>query len=185
MYFFFYVIIYLGDIMESILFRKLNDNEGDYLKLYNWCQNKYVYEWFEQRILSYDEIVNKYRNKLKEGKQDLYIITLDNKDIGFVQIYKFDDDINIGIDDAYEYDIFIGEEDYIGKGIGKEVIKNINNFIYEKYKTHDIIIRPFKRNIRAVKCYLKCGFKEVLEYQGIDTLGNKEDVAVLLNRFDK
>lgn len=170
--------------METILFRKLNDNEEDYLKLYNWCQNKYVYEWFEQRKLSYDEIVNKYRSKLENGKQDLYIITLDNKDIGFVQIYKFEDDINMGID-AYEYDVFIGEENYIGKGFGKEIVKNINDFIYEKYKTHDIIIRPFKRNIRAVKCYLKCGFKEVLEYQGNDTLGNKEAVVVLLNKFDK
>lgn len=48
--------------MSNISFRKIEDND-DYIKLYNCCKNKYVYEWFEQRILSYDEIVNKYKNK--------------------------------------------------------------------------------------------------------------------------
>ena len=37
-------------------------DENDTYKLVNkWCSNKFVYEWFEQRILSYDEIVKKYK----------------------------------------------------------------------------------------------------------------------------
>lgn len=153
-----------------ITFRSLNSN--DYLKLYEWCKKEFVYEWFEQRILSYDEIVNKYEKKLKEGRQELYIIECDNKDIGLVQTYKYDEN-------TYEYDLFIGDEDYLNRGIGTIVVNKINDIIYNKYKVNSIILRPFKRNIRAIKCYLKCGFKEIDEYLGKDTLGNPEMITVL------
>ena len=64
--------------MYNITFRNLKDNQDEYKKLHKWCQNKFVYEWFEQRILSYDEIVNKYKNKLTEKKQYCFPVTLKN-----------------------------------------------------------------------------------------------------------
>ena len=104
-----------------IAFRDLKDTENEYRQLHKWCSNKFVYEWFEQRKLSYDEIVDKYKTKLKEKKQELFIIKADDIDIGLVQIYKFDNDIEIDVDgNVYEYDLFIGEEEYLDKGIGKE-----------------------------------------------------------------
>lgn len=158
--------------MYNITFRNLEDNSNEYKQLHKWCQNEFVYEWFEQRILSYDEIVNKYKNKLKEKKQELLIIKCDDKDIGLVQIYRYDDT-------TYEYDLFIGEEEYLNKGIGTTIVNKVNDIIYDKYKVKNIILRPFKRNIRAIKCYEKCGFKYVSEYLGKDTLGNPEVIAVL------
>lgn len=166
--------------MSNITLRKLNDKKDEYSKLHKWCQNEFVYEWFEQRILSYNEIVNKYKTKLKEKKQDLFIIQADNVDIGLVQIYKFENDITIDTDDnTYEYDLFIGEEEYLDKGIGKEIVNKVNDTIFNKYKASSIILRPFRRNIRAVKCYEKCGFTNILEYLGSDTLGNPEVISVL------
>ena len=176
-------------IEYNIKFKKLRDSNKHYLKLYNWCKNEFVYEWFEQRILSFEEIVNKYKTKLKNKKQDLYIIQLNNKDIGLVQIYKFENDINISYLDkyknAYEYDLFIGEEGYLNKGIGKKIADSINDMIYQKYNADSIILRPFKRNERAIKCYQKCNFEKVHEYIGTDTLGSRETILVLLNKLDR
>ena len=153
--------------------------------LHRWCKNKFVYEWFEQRILSLDEIRNKYKNKLESNKQKLYIIQCDGKDIGFAQIYKFENDYNIKIDskykNTYEFDLFIGEEDYLSKGIGRVIVNKINDMIYNNDEVDSIILRPFKRNIRAIKCYLKCNYKIIGEYDGFDTLGNPEVITVLLN----
>ena len=164
-----------------IEFRKLDDTKEDYLELYNWCQNKDVYEWFEQRKLSYDEIVNKYKNKINNKTEDVYIIILDNKDIGLVQIYMFENDIKIDTDNnTYEYDLFIGEEEYLDKGIGTLIVNKVNDIIINKYHANSIILRPFKRNIRAIKCYEKCGFVNILEYLGKDTLGNPEVISVLI-----
>ena len=53
--------------------------------------------------------------------------------------------------------------------------------IYDKYNADAIILRPFKRNIRAIKCYEKCDYKIIKEYDGKDTLGNPEIISVLLN----
>lgn len=164
-----------------ILLKEFIDTEDTYKNLYEWCQNKDVYEWFEQRLLTYDEIVSKYKKKLLDKKQDLYIINYNNKDIGLVQIYKYEDDIDLNYNNTYEYDLFIGDTDYLNKGIGTEIIELINNLIYTKYKSDYIILRPFKRNIRAIKCYQKCGFKIIKEYKGEDTLGSSEDIVVLIN----
>ena len=173
----------------DISFKKVHDSKEDYEKLYNWCKNRNVYEWVEQRILSYDEIVNKYKNKMIKKEQDLYIIKSNNKDIGLVQIYKFKNDINLrGLDkyrNTYEYDLFIGEAEYLNKGIGKQIVDSINNTIYKKYNADSIILRPFKRNERAINCYQKCNFEKVDEYVGTDTLGNKENTIVLLNKLNR
>lgn len=155
-----------------ITFRDLKNTDNEYRQLHKWCSNKFVYEWFEQRILSYDEIVSKYQKKLKEKIQDIFIIKCDDNDIGLVQIYKYKDNI-------YEYDLFIGIEEYLNKGIGTIIVNEINDIIYKKYKANSIILRPFKRNIRAIKCYKKCGFKQIDEYLGKDTLGNPEVITVL------
>ena len=65
------------------------------------------------------------------------------------------------------------------------VVNLVNEKIFNEYKADSIIIRPFKRNIRACNCYRKCGFKEVLEYDDIDTLGNKETIIMFKkNRGD-
>ncbi len=168
--------------MKNITLRNLENNSNDFEKLYKWCQNKSIYEWFEQRKLTKEEIIKKYQNKLNKKEQDLYIIQYQNKDIGLAQIYKYENDINLKYDNCYEYDLFIGDIEYLNKGIGTEIVKKINNLIYKNYKSDYIILRPFKRNIRAIKCYQKCGFEKVLEYNSTDTLGNTEEIVVLINK---
>lgn len=142
------VRIKTSDIKQNITFRKLQDNEKDYQKLYRWCQNKFVYEWFEQRKLTYDEIVKKYKNKLATKKEDLYIIELNDREIGLIQIYKYKRDNNINelnkYKNIYEYDLFIGEKDCLNKKYGETIVNNINNLIYKKYQADAIILRPFK-----------------------------------------
>jgi len=170
--------------MSKIELIDFKDTDDIYKLIYKWCSEKFIYEWFEQRVLSYDEIVAKYRKKLLDGKQKLFLISYDEKLIGFVQIYRYSDlvfDELKKYKNIYEYDIFIGEKDYLYKGIGKEAISIINEFIYDNYLADCIILRPFKRNISAIKCYQKCGFRLVKEYDGKDTIGNNEKIVILIN----
>ncbi len=170
--------------MSKIELRKFSDTDDTYKLIYKWCSEKNVYEWFEQRVLSYNEIVKKYKRKLLEGLQKLYIINYDDKPIGLVQLYKYDDFIFDEIKDyknIYEFDIFIGDADYLSKGLGVRIIKIVNNLIYEHFLADCIILRPFKRNIRAIKCYQKINYKIIKEYDGYDSLGNAETIVILIN----
>lgn len=160
--------------MEKIELIKFVGDENNYKLMHKWCSNGFVYEWFEQRVLSFDEIKNKYKNKLMSGEQDMYIMVCDDTPIGYVQIYKNDE--------SYEFDLFIGEEDYLHRGIGSRVVKMINDLIYEKYKVDHIVLRPFKRNVGAVNCYKKNGFEIIDEYEDEDTLGNKEMYLLMINK---
>ena len=156
------------------------DREEDYQQLYKWNQDKNIYEWFEQRILSLEEIKEKYKKKQKEGKQELFFIQYNHQEIGFVQIYPFEEYELINIkDQLYEFDIFI-EEAYTSQGIGTKIINEVSKKIFLEFQTNGIVLRPFKRNIRAIKCYQKCGYQIIKEYIGLDTLGNKEIILILL-----
>ena len=164
----------------DISFRNLEDKDEEYELLYKWCSKEYIYRWFEQRKLSYKEIKNKYKTKLENKKQDLFIITYNNIDIGFVQIYKYNNDIKFkNYKNIYEYDVFIGEEEYLSKGIGSRCINKINEKIYKEYNANTILLRVFKKNIRAIKCYEKNGFKNIYEYVGKDTIGNDEVIIIM------
>ena len=170
---------------NEITFRPLLDKEEDYQKLHKWCHHREVYEWFEQRVLSYEEIVSKYRRKLKEKKQSLWIIQYQNKDIGLVQIYPYEEDEMKGYlssyHNIYEYDLFIGIPSYLSKGLGKKIIPRINRKIYQEYPAKTILLRPFKRNRRAVCCYEKSHFKKIGEVVSKDTLGKKETILLLIH----
>ena len=178
----------VGDMMSKIDLIEFTDKKDGYELMYKWCSQEFIYEWFEQRKLSYEEIENKYKNKLLANQQQLFFINYNDNKIGFVQIYKYDDKKSESLkkyDNIYEYDIFIGESEYLSREVGTQIIKYVNNYIYEKHLCDCIVLRPFKRNERAVKCYKKCGFEIVDEYVGSDTLGNKEKMIVLLNKPDR
>ena len=175
----------VGDMMCKIGLTRFTDKKDNYELMYKWCSQEFIYEWFEQRKLSYEEIENKYKNKILANQQQLFFINYNDNKIGFVQIYKYDDkksEALIKYDSIYEYDIFIGKSKYLSRGLGAKIVNYINNYIYENYLCDCIVLRPFKRNERAVKCYEKCGFEIVDEYVGSDTLGNKEKMIVLLNK---
>ncbi len=177
----------VGDMMCRIGLTRFTDKKDNYELMYKWCSQEFIYEWFEQRKLSYEEIENKYKNKILANQQQLFFINYNDNKIGFIQIYKYDDkksEALIKYDSIYEYDIFIGKSKYLSRGLGAKIVNYINNYIYENYLCDCIVLRPFKRNERAVKCYEKCGFEIVDEYVGSDTLGNKEKMIVLLNKPD-
>lgn len=174
--------------MSKIDLIEFTDKKDNYELMYKWCSQEFVYEWFEQRKLSLEEIENKYKNKLLANQQHLFFINYNDTKIGFVQIYKYDDKKNdalIKYNSIIEYDIFIGESEYLSRGIGTKIVNYVNNYIYENYLCDCIVLRPFKRNKRAVKCYEKCGFERMYEYIDNDTLGNKEKIIVLLNKLDR
>lgn len=57
--------------------------------------------------------------------------------------------------------IFIGDPDYRSNGYGTEAIKLLLDFAFNYMNLNSIKLDVLSCNERAVKCYTKCGFKEV------------------------
>lgn len=56
--------------------------------------------------------------------------------------------------------IYIGDQAYWNKGYGSDALKVFIKFIFDEMNIHKIKLEVFAFNIRAIKCYEKCGFKQ-------------------------
>jgi len=56
--------------------------------------------------------------------------------------------------------IVIGKADYLGKGYGKDAIELLKDFVFNTLNLNRLELEVYEYNVRAYKCYLKCGFIE-------------------------
>jgi RimJ/RimL family protein N-acetyltransferase len=86
-------------------------------------------------------------------RKRLAIETLDGKHIGNCTYY----DINMAKGEA-ELGIIIGDRDYWDKGYGTSAVNALVNHIFQQTKLNRIYLKTLASNIRAQKCFAKCGF---------------------------
>ena len=92
-------------------------------------------------------------NVVGKGKAIQYIILSDDFPIGSVYIRDIDH-----VNKNGEFGIFIGEKEYIGKGLSFFATKEILKIAFEALKLHRVYLRVFPDNIPAIKTYEKSGF---------------------------
>ena len=110
------------NIDDELKLIRLKDDDNDYKDLEKWYKEKEVNTYFEQRELSFDEVKNKYKERTKEdAKVKVYMINLNNRNIGIIQYSRKDQD-------TLEIDIFIGESKLLNKGIGTKLLEYIKNY---------------------------------------------------------
>ena len=56
--------------------------------------------------------------------------------------------------------MFIGEEDYRGKGYGSEAIRLLLGYGFDTLNLHNVMLNVYACNTRGIACYAKSGFKE-------------------------
>lgn len=151
------VIVMRLYVDEDIYLRDIVDNEEEYKRLYNWCLNPSVYKYFEQRILSYDEVVSKYKRRV--GNEE------DRERFGIL------------LDDVVSIDIFIGDSSFYGLGIGTRVVKYIGKYLLSKFDM--VIANVQSTNDSSINMCLKSGFKKLREVDYSDTLGNSTKNTLL------
>lgn len=169
---------------DDIYLRDIVDSDEEYKRLYSWCLNPSVYEYFEQRVLSYDEVVNKYKRRVGNEDVKTLIIVYKNKEIGLVQYEKMDDDDRkkfcILLDNVVSIDIFIGDNSFYGLGIGSRVVKYISKYLLSNF---DMVIANVQNsNSNSINMCLKSGFKELRKVDYSDTLGNSTKNILLYLR---
>ena len=97
-----------------------------------------------------------YTNELRNvfpTSQRFSVDTLDKKHIGNCSCYN----INETRGEA-ELGIMIGNRDYWNKGYGTDIVATLVNYVFRQTKLSRIHLKTLESNIRAQKCFQKCGF---------------------------
>jgi len=169
----YYIFYKNGITYNDIKLSLLEDKEENYKLLEKWCSNEKIYKHFEQRILSYSEIKNKYNGRCNEDSDvPVYMINYKDQKIGIIQYKK--------INDTFDIDIFIGETNFHNKGIGKQVINLFTNYLINIKGAQKFSLVPLKDNLNAIRCYEKCGYKVVKEIKDKNTIGEEKEYVQMM-----
>ena len=120
-----------------------------------------------------------------------FIILHDGEPIGFISYCSFHLKPH-----KSELDIWMNSEAHCGKGFGPDAIISLGAYLTENSDIDELIMRPSKRNTRAIRAYMKAGFEksdkspkdylldEYIPLYGVGDYGEGGDV-LLCKRFDK
>lgn len=151
---------------EMIYFEKLK--ESDFSIMQKWLNTGFVKEWYGKKEWTYQDVVEKYLPRVSGKKPtDCFIILYGEIPIGYIQAYFIKDypDYNKYVqadDNTAGIDMFIGEEGFIHKGLGKLILgKFLEEIVFDKMSAKGCIMGPEPQNKSAIKAYEKAGFKYI------------------------
>ena len=149
--------------MEVSMFRFRPLVADDFPLLLEWLSKEHVKQWWDDGDDTLEKVARNYGEE-EEGLERFILVAAgesDEKPIGYFQHYLAGDG-SIGIDQ------FIGEEDYINRGVGTEAIAIFIEMIMRKHAPASIILDPSPDNKRAIRCYEKVGFRYYETKEGVE-----------------
>ena len=180
----YYIFDSSGITLNDIKLFILNGTNENYKLLEKWCSQEEIYKHFEQRILSYDEIVDKYSKRCNiNSNVPVYMIYYKSEPIGIIQYKKIDTETSklykVSSLDSYDIDIFIGNLQMHSKKIGEKVIKLFTNYLINIKGAKTLTLVPLIDNLKAINCYKKCGYKIKGQIEMPNTIGEVKKYLVM------
>lgn len=108
--------------------------------------------------MTYQQYLSEYSFELNYpslGRHEFSVDTLDGEHIGNCVYYN----VNT-VESKAELGIMIGNRDYWDRGYGVEVINTLLGHIFNNTNLERVYLITLEWNIRAQKCFKKCGFSE-------------------------
>ena len=171
--------------VKQISFRPMKND--DLVLMLKWLTDERVLEFYDGRDKKYtlQTICEHYT---EQWSDELYrvIIEYNQIPIGYAQIYRVQgelfDEYNYRKTDEkiYAMDQFIGEPEYWNMGIGTEYCKVVCQYLREEMCADGVILDPRKNNPRAIRAYLKAGFKIIKELPEHEFHEGKKEDCVLM-----
>ncbi|OCT14485.1 GNAT family N-acetyltransferase [Paenibacillus pectinilyticus] len=151
---------------ESITIRQLE--ASDKSLLVNWLNDPLVLTYYEGRDRPHDEELVEEHFYQVDGAMRC-IVAYKDVPIGYIQFYELEEE------ERFEYgyagngekifgtDQFIGVPSYWNQGIGKQIVTTMLAYFMHVARADRVVMDPQQWNVRAIRCYERCGFVKVKE----------------------
>ena len=124
-------------------------------KLRWWRMQPNVTEYlFTDPIISAEEQREWYRDIVARGDSFHWVLSFASKDIGYATLCDVDHINQRGV-----LNMFIGEIEYRGIGLGNEIVKLVTKYAFRKLHLHKLCAFVFAENYPAVASYVKNDWK--------------------------
>ena len=143
--------------------------EADLPQVEAWLRTEHVAEWWRDPL----EIAVEKRQAALEGRRDVehYVILEDERPVGMIQTYRVSDHPEwrelIGVEpEATGVDLFIGEPDAVGRGLGPEILREFaRTVIFARPETTAAVATVEEANRRSWRAFEKAGFRHVRDVE--------------------
>ncbi len=175
--------------VNSIEFKRVNINDIE--SIHKWFNLPHVQQFYSLRQWTKQEVLQKLTPYITGEKPVFgFIIIINNKPIGYIQLYKIFDfpwdnqDLpNEIINNSAGIDLFIGDAAFLGKGFGYKIIDQfLNENVWPQFNY--CIVDPQINNKPAIRCYEKLGFKQHKIIETKDALNNDTNLMLMIKHKD-
>ncbi|WP_227938631.1 GNAT family N-acetyltransferase [Alkalihalobacillus deserti] len=161
---------------EKVTLRALN--QKDFEQILEWVNNPKL-KYLTGTLYPVSEIEHEtwFKNKILDNKGKIFGIQdkPNSQLIGIIGLKNMD-----FINRNTELYIYIGDENYWGKGLGTEATSLIAKFVFNELNFHRIYLSVFSYNERAISSYEKAGFKkEGVMKESLFKSGTYHDIVLM------
>ncbi len=141
--------------------------EADLPLLCGWLGRPHLQQWWRRGAISLAEVRDKYLPRIAgRGDARPYLAYLDGQPTGYFQYYRaaegsedwWPDEPGPGV---LGIDQFLADGDRLGQGLGAAMVSQFAAFLLADPGVTEIRVDPHPDNARAIRCYLKVGFRAV------------------------
>ena len=148
-------------------------NHNHFNKLISWIDNEKTLIQFAGPIFTYPLTTEQLSDYVKEKNRISFAIYYSGQLIGHSEIYK-------NVDKTVKFcRILIGDVSFRGNGLGKEVVKQMINYTFNKFEINSIELNVYDWNLSAISCYEKVGF--VINRTKSKTTNYKNEIWTSIN----
>jgi len=151
-------------VQQEIRFRRLTADDLDLM--HRWLNTPHVMRWYSPGGRTREQVEEEYLPYIRgEKPTQVYVILYRETPIGYIQTYRVNDwpdyARHIGVDDdTAGVDLFIGEPELTGRGLGPAVIRAfMRQVVFGSFGARSCVIGPEEGNRAAIRAYEKAGFR--------------------------
>jgi aminoglycoside 6'-N-acetyltransferase len=138
-------------------------------RLREWLEREHVRRWWRDNL---DDSISEYAKAIDGlDPSDHYLIVLDGRPVGMIETYlvsdfpEWDEIVEAGKGVA-GVDLFIGEEDLTGQGLGPRVLEAFaRDVVFARPETHACVAAVDEENRPSLRAFEKAGFRYVRDVE--------------------